>query len=228
MATAYFGAVPLTIYLPQTEENLVATADISNTSNSTSVVISAAYQPTSSTSLSEIQVLEKLPSHPSVYSVTWLSLDTCTLSPSPQGIVNTGDVFDIAGSQYEVSGISGDDITFTTAVSEVAVFVASVASPDVTYQWEISEDGGSTWQVIPGANSREYAPVSGDVGDDLRVIISYVDGQGTVEQPALAPPESQPLVINPVYPVIADIELSLTRVYQANVLATLVVTLDLE
>lgn len=228
MARAYFENIPLTIYLPETEENITGIVNISNTQDSVVVTISGAYQPSTTATVEKIQVLEKLATDPALYTVTWLTVDTCTLSPSPQGIIQIGDVFDIAGSKYEVAAINGDDITFTTAVSEVSVFYASVATPDVTYQWQISEDGGTTWSDIPGATDRQYAPNSGDVGDNLRVIISYTDGQGTIEEPALSPPSSQPLIINPVYPIIADIDLALSRVYQANVLATLTVAITLE
>lgn len=222
---AYFGNTNIAIYLPETEESLQATYQIDDTTEGVLVIISAAYQPNTSQQISEILVLEKPYDVPTVYDVVWVSLDTCTLSPSPAGIVSPGDLFSIDGSRYEVSAIDGDNITFTTPVSELNVFYASVAVPNVAYQWELSEDGGSTWSVIPGATDRSYAPISDDVGDQIRVIITYEDGQGTVESPALAPPESQPLVIYPVFPEIADISLDLNRVYQANVLATLSVVL---
>jgi hypothetical protein len=117
----------------------------------------------------------------------------------------------------------GDSVTFSTPVSEVAVFYANVASPDVTYQWQLSEDAGVSWVDIAGATERSYEPLAGDVGDNLRVIISYVDGQGTVEQPTLAPPETQPAIIYPVYPIIADIELDVVRTYAPNLVTELMV-----
>jgi len=223
---AYFGNTDIAIYLPETEESLLATYQIDDTTEGVLVTISAAYQPSTSQLIREIQVLEKAYDIPTVYNVVWQGLDTCTLTPSPVGIVNPGDIFSIDGSNYEVSSINGSDVTFTTPVSELNVFYASVAVPNVAYQWELSEDGGSTWSVIPGATDRSYAPVVDDVGDKIRVIITYEDGQGTVESPALAPPESQPLVIYPVFPVIANIALDLNRTYQANVLATLSVVLE--
>ena len=103
------------------------------------------------------------------------------------------------------------------------MFYANVASPDVTYQWQVSEDDGITWVDIPGATDRSYEPLAGDVGDDLRVIISYVDGQGTIEQPSLAPPSTQPQFVYPVFPQIANIELDLVRQYAANLLTNLIV-----
>ncbi|MEC8428544.1 MAG: hypothetical protein VXZ35_08965, partial [Pseudomonadota bacterium] len=110
-------------------------------------------------------------------------------------------------------------------ISEISVFYATVATPDVTYQWQISSDDGNTWTDITGATDRSYEALSSDVGDHLRVIISYVDGQGTIEEPSLSPPDSQPSVIYPVYPVIAAIELDLVRTYPANARTELNVTI---
>lgn len=216
----------LCIYLPELDTSLVATATVSKGTTNVSSTITAPFNPSETAIISQLQVLEKAPFAPTKYAVVWNSVDTATLTPSPTE-VNVGDIFrfDESESEYEVQSISGDQVTFTTPISEISVFYATVATPDVTYQWQISTDDGNTWTDIDGATDRSYEALPSDVGDHLRVIISYVDGQGTIEEPSLSPPDTQPSEIYPVYPVIADIELDLVRTYPANALTELKVTI---
>lgn len=216
----------LCIYLPELDTSLVATATVSKGTTNVSSSITAPFNPPETATVSQILVLEKALSDPTKYDVVWDSVDTATLTPSPTS-VNVGDIFQFSesDSEYEVKSISGDQVTFTTPISEVSVFYATVATPDVTYQWQISSDDGNTWEDISGATDRSYEALASDVGDHLRVIISYVDGQGTIEEPSLTPPDTQPSEIYPVYPVIADIELDLVRTYPANALTELTVTI---
>jgi hypothetical protein len=223
---AYFNNLvtqgTLTVFLSESNLNLIATATVVASDTGSLVTITAPFNPQSSTRVSLLQVLEKSPSDPTEYASVWTSVDTTTLSPSPTS-VQIGDLFTIGTNTYQVMAKVGSSVTFSTPVSEVAVFYANVASPDVTYQWQLSEDNGVTWVDIVGATERSYEPLAGDVGDNLRVIISYVDGQGTIEQPTLAPPETQPSVIYPVYPIIADIELDVVRTYAPNLVTELMV-----
>ena len=212
------------MYLPELATSLVASATVSKGTTNVSTSIIAPFNPPSTSTIQRIQVLEKAVTEPTEYAVSWVSVDTVTASPDPD-TVEVGDLFLISGTEYEVSSISGNQITFTTPIAEVSVFYATVATPDVTYQWQISEDEGVTWTDIIGATDRSYEAVSADVGDQLRVIISYVNGQGTIEEPSLSPPDTQPSHIYPVYPVIADIELDLVRTYPANGLVELKVTI---
>lgn len=222
---AYFNNTTLTMYLPELSESLACSVVVEASDTSSLVTITAPFNPSSNTSIGVIEVLEKLPTEPVEYATTWLTVDTATLTPNPSS-VQVGQQFTIGQETYEVASIAGNDVTFTTPVSQVAVFYASVATPDVSYQWQLSEDGGNTWLDIPGATNRSYEPVTGDVGDNLRVIVSYVDGQGTVEEPSLAPPETQPQFIYPVFPVVASVTLDVVRAYSANLLAELIVTLE--
>lgn len=222
---AYFNNTTLTMYLPELSESLACSVVVEASDTSSLVTITAPFNPSSNASIGQIEVLEKKPSEPVEYATTWLSVDSATLTPNPSSVV-VGQQFTIGQETYEVASITGNDVTFTTPVSEVAVFYASVATPDVTYQWQISEDGGTSWVNIPGATDRSYEPVSGDVGDDLRVIVSYVDGQGTIEEPSLAPPQTQPQFIYPVFPIVASVSLDVVRAYSANLLAELIVTLE--
>ena len=50
---------------------------------------------------------------------------------------------------------------------------------NVTWSWQRSADGISSWVPISGETSDSYTPVFDDVGDYLRVVASYEDGEGT-------------------------------------------------
>jgi Ca2+-binding RTX toxin-like protein len=60
------------------------------------------------------------------------------------------------------------------------VLTATVSDPDgisgvVGYQWQVSDDNGSTWSDIAGADSNTYTVSAADVGMDIQVMASYVD-----------------------------------------------------
>lgn len=223
---AYYNSIQnkLCVYVPELTQNLVASAQVSINSGNVVTTITAPFIPNSDVIVSQLQVLEKQVSDPYSYTTTWVSIDTATLSPSPVS-VSPGDMFRIDNSTYEVSAVNGDNVTFTTPVSELSVFYASVATPNVSYQWQNSIDQGVNWVDIVGATDRSYEAVTGDVGDLLRVIISYEDDQGTIEQPTLAPPDSQPSTIYPAYPIIADLTFDIRRTYKANTLVDFTITI---
>jgi hypothetical protein len=57
-----------------------------------------------------------------------------------------------------------------------------ISDPDglgaLSWQWQRSADGGATWIDIPSASNDSYTLVADDVGNQVRVKGSYVDGQG--------------------------------------------------
>ena len=50
------------------------------------------------------------------------------------------------------------------------------------YQWQRSTDNGNTWADISGATGSTYGLGSADVGSRFRVVVSFIDGQGTLER----------------------------------------------
>lgn len=58
----------------------------------------------------------------------------------------------------------------------------------IQIQWQIS-DNGDEWRVMPGAITPNFIPRDAHVGRFLRVVVSYIDGQGNSEQ--LISPMSQ-------------------------------------
>ena len=57
---------------------------------------------------------------------------------------------------------------------------------DLTMQWQVQLASGG-WQTIDGAISQSFTPRQNHVGRSLRVVIQYVDGEGTLEVIETAP-----------------------------------------
>lgn len=57
---------------------------------------------------------------------------------------------------------------------------------DLTMQWQVQLASGG-WQTIDAATSQSFTPRQQHVGRSLRVVIQYVDGQGTLEVIETAP-----------------------------------------
>ncbi len=50
-----------------------------------------------------------------------------------------------------------------------------------SYQWQRSADGSTGWTPIDGATAADYKVLLGNVGEFLRVLVGYTDGDGTAE-----------------------------------------------
>ena len=80
------------------------------------------------------------------------------------------------------------------AIEDVPLIVdlSSVTDADgmgtVSVQWQISNDN-KKWTNISGATAQSFTPREIHVGSRLRVVISYVDGQGNLE-PLTSPPST--------------------------------------
>lgn len=53
-----------------------------------------------------------------------------------------------------------------------------------TYQWQVSS--GGSWSNIAGANSQTYTPVTGQIGNPLRVIVTATNGTGATSATSTA------------------------------------------
>ena len=75
-------------------------------------------------------------------------------------------------------------VTLPSQPQERTGFTASLTDPDgrisgLTWAWERSPNGVSSWSSIDGATSSTYTPTTGDVGQYLRATASYTDGHGS-------------------------------------------------
>ena len=60
-------------------------------------------------------------------------------------------------------------------------------SSTYVYEWQQSTDGGITWTTIVGATSKTFTPGDAQAGQQVRVLMSYIDLQGTTETVTSAP-----------------------------------------
>ena len=106
------------------------------------------------------------------YSVTVTATDT--------GAATDTIIITITVNNLEEPGT----VTLSSLQPQVATqLTATLADPDdvsgsVTWLWERSPDGTSSWTPISGATTDSYTPVFDDVGDYLRATASYIDGEG--------------------------------------------------
>ena len=92
-------------------------------------------------------------------------------------------------------------ISGTPAVGNTLTATTSAADPDgngsFTYQWQVSTDVTS-WSPV-GSNSASYLVASADQGKQLRLVVSYTDGEGFSEYVS-TPAGSIPILPPPIPP----------------------------
>lgn len=74
----------------------------------------------------------------------------------------------------------------------LTVDVSSIADAEGTgalsYRWQASSDGGTTWtNIAAGGTGASFTPAGGQVGGLLRVVVSFTDGDGNAETLVSAP-----------------------------------------
>ena len=75
-----------------------------------------------------------------------------------------------------ISGIDAAGQTLTASVSDAN----GVDPAAVTYQWQLSTDGGATWTTVGDAGN-SYTLTAGDAGGQIQVVASYVDNASQAE-----------------------------------------------
>ena len=98
--------------------------------------------------------------------------------------LSTSAVTNVAPIDIVAPAISG-------TVSQGQTLTASTGSWSPTpttyaYQWQSSSDGGSTWSSIAGATASGYTVATGDLGNDLRVVVTATDSFGSTAQASAA------------------------------------------
>jgi hypothetical protein len=92
----------------------------------------------------------------------------------------------VKDDQTEISGFAAiEDVPLIIDLSSVT---DSDGMGTVSVQWQISPDN-IKWTNISGATNQSFTPREIHVGNRLRVVISYVDGQGNLE-PLTSPPST--------------------------------------
>ncbi len=105
--------------------------------------------------------------------------------PITGAILSFEDVF-IAPRPATGAPVIGDANGGTpTEGQPLTVDTSSIDDPNglgvFEFQWEASSDNGVNWTAIAGANADSFTPTQAEVGQILRVAISFIDGIGTLE-----------------------------------------------
>ena len=76
------------------------------------------------------------------------------------------------------------DVSGTIVQNQILTASNTLADADglgtISYQWQSSSDG-TTWTNITGATASTFSLTAAEVGKQVRVNASYIDGQGTAE-----------------------------------------------
>ena len=75
-----------------------------------------------------------------------------------------------------------------------------VATITYTYQWQQSSDGGATWSDITGATASSYTPPAGSAGQQVHVVVTATNGDGTAQATS---PASAAIIANPPVDTVA-------------------------
>ncbi|MGL4441518.1 MAG: peroxidase family protein, partial [Bosea sp. (in: a-proteobacteria)] len=78
-----------------------------------------------------------------------------------------------------------------TRTQQLSVSTASIADPDglgaFSYQWQVSTNNGANWTNIAAATAPAFTPVTAQVGNLMRVQVTYTDGSGAATTLTSAP-----------------------------------------
>ena len=108
--------------------------------------------------------------------------------------INSSSKGSTYSNQNQVSKNDNSETSGFAAIEDVPLIIdlSSVTDADgmgsVSVQWQISSDP-KKWTNISAATNQSFTPREIHVGSRLRVVISYVDGQGNLE-PLTSPPST--------------------------------------
>jgi hypothetical protein len=121
------------------------------------------------------------------YSVTFTAFDRCPATAT--AVINVNPVVSISAQPSAISECVGGNLALSVA--------ATGGYPPLTYQWETSTNGGTTWSPIGGATASTYTPLSTTAGSALfRVVVSSSGGLGC--NPATSNAVTVQIVADPV------------------------------
>ena len=103
-------------------------------------------------------------------------------SPSNTALENN----EIAGTDSDQTNESNGPMEDQPLVIDVSNLYDEDGLGDLTMQWQVQLQSGG-WQTIDSATSQSFTPRQNHVGRSLRVVIQYVDGEGTLEVIETAP-----------------------------------------
>lgn len=97
----------------------------------------------------------------------------------------------VTNAQEGQSGVPVISDLTPTRPQQLSVNTAGIADPDglgaFAYQWQVSTNNGATWGNIAAATASTFTPVAAQVGNLLRVQVTYTDGAGALTTVTSAP-----------------------------------------
>ena len=87
---------------------------------------------------------------------------------------------DLSESNSKKGESSGDVLEDEPLIADLTSIIDKDGIGEVNVVWKISSDG-VTYRNIPGATNQSFTPRQEHVGKTLRVVLTYLDGQGNLE-----------------------------------------------
>ena len=81
---------------------------------------------------------------------------------------------------------TGDVLQDEPLIADLTSIIDKDGIGEVNVVWKLSNDG-SSYRTIPGATNQSFTPRQEHVGKTLRVVLTYLDGQGNLETLTSAP-----------------------------------------
>ena len=81
---------------------------------------------------------------------------------------------------------TGDVLEDEPLIADLTSIIDKDGIGEVNVVWKLSNDG-SSYRTIPGATNQSFTPRQEHVGKTLRVVLTYLDGQGNLETLTSAP-----------------------------------------
>ena len=101
---------------------------------------------------------------------------------------NNNDEDDLNSDQTSVDRASSTDgvLEDEPLIADLTSIIDKDGIGEVNVVWKLSSDG-SSYRTIPGATNQSFTPRQEHVGKTLRVVLTYLDGQGNLETLTSAP-----------------------------------------
>jgi len=101
---------------------------------------------------------------------------------------NNNDKNDLNSEQTSVDRASSTDSVLEDEplIADLTSIIDKDGIGEVNVVWKLSSDG-SSYRTIPGATNQSFTPRQEHVGKTLRVVLTYLDGQGNLETLTSAP-----------------------------------------
>ena len=101
---------------------------------------------------------------------------------------NNNDDDNLNSDQTNVDRASstGDVLEDEPLIADLTSIIDKDGIGEVNVVWKLSNDG-SSYRTIPGATNQSFTPRQEHVGKTLRVVLTYLDGQGNLETLTSAP-----------------------------------------